>query len=393
MDFQTYTHTFWAPEQDWRTEIAEGTPNRSKQLHNSENVKTKNSSTHGNDSTGVGKVRKRNPWTSEEDKLLLDLTTNHGTTNWTFISAGLPNRSGKQCRERFHNHLCGNIEKGAWTDEEDKLLLDLQKQYGNQWAKVTKMLPGRTENAVKNHWWTAIRRNNRMIGSVKRIVTEVGSDYEENDEDRSTKTHRERLKGELPGSTEAKGALKDLNKQFVRSNDDDVNIGDDDVDVCNEHVRTSTLVSKPDGGSKTIGVENEDKCNAVDSNKGDDSGQDIDDTSDASLEELDEEDFMSSMKEAASKTSSNAIGFKKKAVDSARVSMSLPAIKKFREDLETEISNKQKWKKRPVQDRQAVFNEIKAISKLLHEEDIPANMARNLGWKGKSDLETDKHGR
>ena len=84
------------------------------------------------------------------------------------------------------------------------------------------------------------------------------------------------------------------------------------------------------------------------------------------------------------------MGFMKKAVDSARVSMSLPAIKKFREDLEKEISNKQEWEKRPVQDRQAVFNEIKAISKLLHKEGVRANMARNLGWKGKGGKKSSK---
>ena len=100
--------------------------------------------------------------------------------------------------------------------------------------------------------------------------------------------------------------------------------------------------------------------------------------------------FMSSMKEAASKTSSNAMGFMKKAVDSARVSMSLPAIKKFREDLEKEMSNKQEWEKRPVQDRQAVFNEIKSISKLLHKEGVRANMARNLGWKGNGGKKSSK---
>lgn len=309
MDPQTYTDRLWAPEQDWRTEIAAGIPNRSKQLYSSENVMTKNASTHGNDSMGLKKVRIRNLWTPTEDKILLDLTTNHGTTNWTLISEKIPNRSGKQCRERFHNHLCGDIEKGAWTDEEDKLLINLQKQYGNQWAKITKNLPGRTENAVKNHWWTAIRRYNRMntvqtsLASnvstfdinlqdktstlVKRIVTEVGSDHEDNDEDRSIKTQR--VEDELRGPIKVEGALKESKEHFMSSNNNDVDIGDNNVDVCNEHSRTSTLVSESDDRSKATRVENEDKCNAVDSNN--DSGQGIDDHSDASLEELDDEDF------------------------------------------------------------------------------------------------------
>lgn len=113
------------------------------------------------------KAKTKKSWTADEDERLLNLTKIHGTTNWTLIAEGLATRSGKQCRERFHNHLQSDIKKGAWTDEEDRLIVSLQAQYGNQWAKITKMLPGRTDNAVKNRWHAAMRSYNRISNSEK----------------------------------------------------------------------------------------------------------------------------------------------------------------------------------------------------------------------------------
>ena len=58
-------------------------------------------------------------------------------------------RSGKQCRERWHNHLDPRVKKGDWTADEDQLIINMQAKLGNQWAKITRMLPGRTDNAAR----------------------------------------------------------------------------------------------------------------------------------------------------------------------------------------------------------------------------------------------------
>lgn len=119
--------------------------------------------------------RTKKPWTQEEDDSLLALTTTFGTVAWALIAEHLPQRTGKQCRERYHNHLQTDIKKGDWTEEEDRLIVELQAKYGNQWAKITKFLHGRSDNAVKNRWHAAIRSYNRAKAKELRKLLKASS--------------------------------------------------------------------------------------------------------------------------------------------------------------------------------------------------------------------------
>lgn len=99
-------------------------------------------------------------WSKKEDNIVLEMVRKHGVGNikWSVIAGQLPGRLGKQCRERWFNHLDPGLKKEPWSVEEDKILMEAQTTMGNKWCQIAALLPGRSENAVKNRWNSAMRR-------------------------------------------------------------------------------------------------------------------------------------------------------------------------------------------------------------------------------------------
>ena len=92
-----------------------------------------------------------------------------GPSDWKNVSLlmtkkyGIKNKSSKQCRERWVNSLCPNINKGIWTEKEEKILFLTQLKIGNKWSELAKFLPGRSENDIKNHFYSKLRKYIRKI--------------------------------------------------------------------------------------------------------------------------------------------------------------------------------------------------------------------------------------
>ncbi|XP_062075317.1 transcription factor DUO1 [Humulus lupulus] len=136
----------------------------------------------GNREEGI----RKGPWKAEEDEVLINHVKKYGPRDWSSIrSKGLLQRTGKSCRLRWVNKLRPNLKNGCkFSLEEERVVIELQAQFGNKWARIATYLPGRTDNDVKNFWSSRQKRLARILQSPptssksQKNKVEVSSDHE-----------------------------------------------------------------------------------------------------------------------------------------------------------------------------------------------------------------------
>ena len=101
-------------------------------------------------------------FTDAEDERLRELVATYGPLDWHVIADHMENRNARQCRERWRNYLCPEVENGPWTDEEDRLLDEKFAIYGPKWKMIATFFPSRTDINIKSRWQVHLRRANKI---------------------------------------------------------------------------------------------------------------------------------------------------------------------------------------------------------------------------------------
>jgi hypothetical protein len=107
----------------------------------------------------------RRPFTPEEDARLMQILTTVPFVSWDTVAQQFTERTARQCRERWLNYLCPQVRIGPWSSEEDSLLISLLNEHGRSWSVIRRKFNGRSENDIKNRWYSHLQFETIVEGS------------------------------------------------------------------------------------------------------------------------------------------------------------------------------------------------------------------------------------
>ncbi|XP_065857997.1 MYB-like transcription factor ODO1 [Euphorbia lathyris] len=192
---------------------------------------------------------KKGPWTADEDKKLINFILTNGQCCWRAVPklAGL-RRCGKSCRLRWTNYLRPDLKRGLLTDSEEQLVIDLHAHLGNRWSKIAARLPGRTDNEIKNHWNTHIKKKLLKMG-IDPVTHEPFQKESKSDE--TSSSHTDVLPESICNNTnneenKVNNSEENSNSNSNSSSTQDQNCYSDDQsllldNICNDEILLNCL--------------------------------------------------------------------------------------------------------------------------------------------------------
>lgn len=122
-----------------------------------------------------GPTNFKHAFSPQEDEMLRRLVSIYGDKEWKLVAQKMPNRTTRQCRERYKSYLAPDIKNGPWTPEEDELLKQKYNEYGSKWSKIQSFFISRSDVNIKNRWTIISGKKNKAKAYIIKSIDDPNS--------------------------------------------------------------------------------------------------------------------------------------------------------------------------------------------------------------------------